>query len=296
MLAVSALASTVQLVPLQVNEPKSVAVSSVGSIDAPNGFTPSVLVATHVNPVPVDLSTMPLVPAAFEVSKSRPVRRKLVPVAVANWVAPVKVGAAEKTSDPLPVSSVIELMRVAESAVVVARDCASVKSARAAVCDESFKIPLTVVDDRVGAVPKTRDPEPTSSVRALDIYEESAVVVALDCASVKSARDAVWLESLRIPVIVVEDIEGAVRVFEVRVCAPPTVTTDAVLAPAFVTRRSPVPMVRMPEECVRTTLLLSKLIVVPVSRKRPENALVGCPKYAPPSASGMNPVFAWMVV
>jgi hypothetical protein len=82
---------------------------------------PSVDVATHVNPVPVDLSTMPLVPAELLLSKRRPERRSEVPVAVANWSAPVKVGAAEKTSDPLPVSSVIELMRVAESAVVVAR-------------------------------------------------------------------------------------------------------------------------------------------------------------------------------
>ena len=58
---------------------------------------------------------------------------RLVEVAFARVTLPVKVGAAEKTSDPEPVSSVIELMSVAESAVVVARDWASVNKARDAV-------------------------------------------------------------------------------------------------------------------------------------------------------------------
>jgi hypothetical protein len=57
MLAVRLLASTVQVVPLQVKEPKSVACISVGPTDAPKDEKPSDEVATHRVEVPVERST-----------------------------------------------------------------------------------------------------------------------------------------------------------------------------------------------------------------------------------------------
>ena len=63
-------------------------------------------------------------------------------------------------------------------------------------------------------------------------------------------------------------IVGDVSVLPVSVWVPPTVTTLAVLVPAVVTRRSPVPTVRIPVVCVATQSVLAKCSVPPEARKR----------------------------
>ena len=63
-------------------------------------------------------------------------------------------------------------------------------------------------------------------------------------------------------------ITGLVSVLFVSVLVLPSVGTLAAFVPAVVMRSSPVPIVRMPLLCVSTTLLLSKLIVLAVSRCR----------------------------
>ena len=66
------------------------------------------------------------------------------------------------------------------------------KRPRDAVCEESLRIPLMVVLERVGAVPKTTEPLPVSLDKEFERTDEScAVVVARDCASVNRTRDAV---------------------------------------------------------------------------------------------------------
>jgi hypothetical protein len=103
----------------------------------------------------------------------------------------VKVGAAEKTRLPVPVSFVIDDARRDDAAVVVALLCASTKSARDAVWLESLRIPEIVVDESVGAVPKTKAPDPVSFVSEFAKNAEVAVVVALLDASKNNALDAV---------------------------------------------------------------------------------------------------------
>ena len=49
---------------------------------------------------------------------------------------------------------------------------------------------------------------------------------------------------------------GAVKVLLVKVWVPPTVTTLAVFVPAVVILKSPVPMVKIPDEWVRSTFPL----------------------------------------
>jgi hypothetical protein len=131
-------------------------------------------------------------------------------VSALNVAVPENAGAFEKTRRPEPVSSVSEDAKSDEAAVVVALLCASTKSALLAVWFVSLRIPVMVVEESVGAVPKTKTPEPVSLVIDDARSEDAAVVVALLCASTKSARDAVWLESFKILVIVVEESVGAV--------------------------------------------------------------------------------------
>jgi hypothetical protein len=111
----------------------------------------------------------------------------------------VKVGAIEKTRLPEPVSFEIESMRYWLVAVVVALDCASVKSTLLALWLESFKIPEIVVEESDGAVPNTTDPLPVSFVSEFARKSEVAVVVARWDASTKSALLAVCAERVRIP-------------------------------------------------------------------------------------------------
>ena len=62
-----------------------------------------------------------------------------------NCAVPVKTGDAEKTSEPVPVSSESESMRFCETPVVVRRLLASVKSAREAVRLVTFKLVVVAV-------------------------------------------------------------------------------------------------------------------------------------------------------
>ena len=97
-----------------------------------------------------------------------------VPVAVSalKVAVPEKAGLFEKTRRFEPVSSVRELLSDADSAVVVALLCASVKRARDAVWLVSLRIPVMVVLESVGAVPKTRAPVPVSSVTSDESFAE----------------------------------------------------------------------------------------------------------------------------
>ena len=61
---------------------------------------------------------------------------------------------------------------------------------------------------------------------------------------------------------------GLVSVLFVRVLVLPRVGTLAAFVPAVVMRSSPVPIVRMPLECVTATLPLLKFSTAPVARKR----------------------------
>lgn len=106
---------------------------------APLAPKPKVEVATHWVTEPVVFNTMPLVPALPALSYTLPKNVCAVVDARAMVERPVKVGAAilgdalKTKTPPTPVSSVIDEPRSAESAVVVARLDASVKSARLAV-------------------------------------------------------------------------------------------------------------------------------------------------------------------
>ena len=62
-------------------------------------------------------------------------------------------------------------------------------------------------------------------------------------------------------------ITGLVNVLLVRVCVPPTVTAEAELVPAVVTRRSPVPIVKIPLVCVSTRFPVSTLLTAPAARR-----------------------------
>lgn len=191
-------ASTVQVVPLQVNEPKSSLASSVTLTSEPNGLPrPRVEVATQRVEVAEVKSTIPLVPAELLVSYSFPVIPKLVVVAFARVTFPVKVGAILPTSEPLPVSSDSALKIAADSAVVVALLCASVKSAREAVNEESLTIPEMVVDESVGDVPNTSAPEPVLSVTklssSLDVSIEEDATFALKLVQLAAVRQP-WVE------------------------------------------------------------------------------------------------------
>ena len=112
----------------------------------------------------------------------------------------------------------------------------------------AVRLENVAVPENAGAFEKTRRPEPVSSVSDDARRDDAAVVVALDDASRKRPREAVCPEKVVMPERVAAEIAGAVRVFEVSVCVPPTVTTDALLVPAVVTRRSPVETVSTPEE------------------------------------------------
>ncbi len=101
---------------------------------------------------------------------------------------------------------------------------------------------------RVGEVAKTKTPEPVSSDSADERKEEVAVVVAKPALSKKRAREVVRPEKVKLPERVAPLIAGEVRVLLVRVWVPPTVTTEAELVPAVVTRRSPVETVSTPVE------------------------------------------------
>ena len=101
-----------------------------------------------------------------------PVTAKVPVLAVlAKLAVPVKVGAALKTSEPVPVSLVMLSMRVCETAVVVALDEASRKRARLAAKPEKVMVevavrPLNVaVPAKAGLVLKTEKPVPVSSER-----------------------------------------------------------------------------------------------------------------------------------
>src|SRR5690349_21876675 len=64
------------------------------------------------------------------------------------------------------------------------------------------------------------------------------------------------------------------------VCAPAFVTTDAELVPAVLTRKSPVPTVRIPDVWVATQFPLAKSITAPEARKRSENDSAAVPSAA----------------
>lgn len=83
---------------------------------------------------------------------------------------------------------------------------------------------------------------------------------------------------------------GEVSVLLVSVCVPPTVTTLAAFVPAFVTRRSPVPTVRIPVECVAIQSLFAILMTAPDARKRSENESDVVPSAAPSFVVGVIPV------
>ncbi len=83
---------------------------------------------------------------------------------------------------------------------------------------------------------------------------------------------------------------GLVSVFAVRVWVPPTVTTEAVFAPAFVTRRSPVPTVKIPVVCVATQSLFSMFQTKPVLPNRFCHPRAVVPNEEPPSAAGDSAV------
>ena len=80
----------------------------------------------------------------------------------------VKVGAVPNTATPLPVSSVNELSKNAEVAVVVACEAEPRKRAREAVSE----VRVMVLPVRVGLVSKTATPVPVSLVRALERLAE----------------------------------------------------------------------------------------------------------------------------
>jgi hypothetical protein len=136
------------------------------------------------------------------------------------------------------------------------------------------------VPENAGAFENTRRPVPVSSVSEFKSAAESAVVVARDEESKNNPRDAVNPEKVVRPESVAADIAGEVSVLLVRVCVPPTVTTDAALVPAVVTRRSPVDIVRIPDEWVRIALPFPKLTKAPVAKNRSENEVAAAPSAA----------------
>jgi hypothetical protein len=83
---------------------------------------------------------------------------------------------------------------------------------------------------------------------------------------------------------------GEVRLLPVRVCEPPTVTTDAVSVPAFVTRQSPVPTVITPLECVASQLPLAMLNVKPEAPCRSAQPRDVVPSAARSLETGLNAV------
>ena len=200
---------------------------------APN---PSVLVATHRVLVPVLCSTIPRVPALLVESRKRPAKVRLVEVALVKVAVPVavrllkvavpaKAGEVLKTLKPVPVSSVSALIKFAldgvprKVATLVPRPLTPVLIGR--------PVPLVRVTDcgiprigerKVGEFEKTAVPVPVSSVRLLMRAADSAVVVAIDEASVKSAREAVELERVKLPITV-----GAVRTDDDARTNPPPV-------------------------------------------------------------------------
>jgi hypothetical protein len=216
-----------------------------------------------------------------------------VAVSALKVAVPENAGAFENTRRPEPVSSVTAEMRFAldgvasHAAMPVPSPEIPVATGRpvALVRVTDVGVPRTGVV-RVGDVPKTSAPLPVSFVIESMRYWLVAVVVARDEESKNSPREAVCPEKVVIPERVAADIDGEVRVFAVKVCVPPTVTTDAEFVPAVVTRRSPVDIVSIPEECVKTAFPLSKLMTAPVSKKRSSQATVPEPRSAPPSEDG----------
>jgi hypothetical protein len=208
-------ASTVHEVPLQVNEPKSSAASSFALIVEPNKPSPSVEVATHRVEVPVERRTYPLMPALFAESRSLPVIRRLVVVAVfetmrlvveavpvavnpENVAVPENAGEPEKTLRRVPVSSLsapvkfpevndpksvalpVEVMCPVRLALVVTEPAVKPEAVPVILVPTSAEgVPKFGVT-KMGFVAKTATPVPVSSVREFKRVAESAVVVARD--------------------------------------------------------------------------------------------------------------------
>jgi hypothetical protein len=144
---------------------------------------------------------------------------------------------------------------------------------------------------RTALVLKTATPVPVSSESEFKSEAEAAVVVACDPEPRKRARVAVRDEKVfENPERVALVIAGVVRVLAVRVWVPPTVTTEVLLVPAVVTRRSPVPTVRTPVEWVATQSPFSILSTKPVLPKRFCQPSAVVPSEEPPSAAGLRAV------
>ena len=148
-------------------------------------------------------------------------------------------------------------------------------------------VPVAVKDEKVavpanaGEVEKTTLLVPVSSDNEFAKKSDVAVVVALLDASKKSARDAVNPERVVVAESVALESDGAVRVLLVSVCVPPTVTTDAALVPAVVTRRSPPPLpatVRTPALWVSVASPAFQLMTPAEARNRFENAVPDAPR------------------
>jgi len=83
---------------------------------------------------------------------------------------------------------------------------------------------------------------------------------------------------------------GEVKVLLVSVCVPPTVTTEAVFVPAVVTRKSPVPTVRIPAEWVATQSVLAKCRVPPEARYKSDQPSAVVPRVAVSFVAGLAEV------
>ena len=83
---------------------------------------------------------------------------------------------------------------------------------------------------------------------------------------------------------------GEVKVLLVSVCVPPTVTTEAAFVPAVVTRKSPVPTVRIPAEWVATQSALAKCRVPPEARYKSDQPSAVVPRVAVSFVAGLAEV------
>jgi hypothetical protein len=108
-----------------------------GGVVVPTPTLPAVviLIASVAPAFPTRNLIKSVVPAPDVDCSERPEPAVVPPYIRGSVIDVVKVGAVPKTAAPEPVSSVSELRRYAEVAVVVARDDESRKRARAAVSE-----------------------------------------------------------------------------------------------------------------------------------------------------------------
>jgi len=161
---------------------------------------------------------------------------------------------------------------------------------------------------KAGEVLNTATPVPVSLVKAVlrsaEVNEPSEAALPTEVTIPVRLALVVTLPAVRpdaVPVMLVPTrVEGVprsgvvktgeVKVLLVSVCVPPTVTTEAAFVPAVVTRKSPVPTVRIPAEWVATQSVLAKCRVPPEARYKSDQPSAVVPRVAVSFVAGLAEV------